>query len=357
MVIYIKHNKYYCRFQVNGERHFYLCNGATTKSQAEKIENAFKYKVQQIQNGVLPRENKQNKVKMATLFNLYELYSKQNNKGYSKDIYSLNILRSYFKNDCVGDITLNKLEAFKGYLLNERHLANATVNRYRAMLSKIFNLGIQNKSITANPITDLKKLKVRNLKTRFLTLDEEARLYNTVAKTHPYLKNIITCALQTGMRKGEILNLKWVNIDMEYRFIELLETKSGKSRRIPISDSLYDVLNSLPITSEYVFVNPETNKPYTDLKRSFKTVLKQAGIYNFRFHDLRHTFATRLAECNIDLIVIKELLGHSKIDTTMRYAHAVPKRKIEAITILNSYREQREALKGGYKTDIEKLAI
>ena len=357
MSICIKHNKYYCRFQINGERHFYLCNGATTKQQAEKIENALKYKVQQIQNGVLPKENKQNKVKMLTLFNLYEVYSKQNNKGYSKDIYNLNILRAYFKNAYVNDITINKLEEFKGYLLNDRHLSNATVNRYRAMLSKIFNLGIQNKSITVNPIIDLKKLKVKNIKTRYLTLEEEYRLYNAVSKTYQYLKDIITCALQTGMRKGEILNLKWSNIDMEYRFIELLETKSGKSRRIPISDSLYNIFNTLPVTSEYVFINPETNKPYTDLKKSFRTVLKQAGIQDFRFHDLRHTFATRLAECNVDLIVIKELLGHSKIDTTMRYAHAVPKRKIEAITILNSYREQREVIKNGYRMDTEKMAI
>ncbi len=242
-------------------------------------------------------------------------------------------------------------------MLNDRHLSNATVNRYRAILSKVFNLGIQNKNITVNPITDLKKLKVKNIKTRYLTLEEEYRLYNAVSQTYQYLKDIITCALQTGMRKGEILNLKWSNIDMEYRFIELLETKSGKSRRIPISDTLYNIFNSLPVTSEYVFVNPETNKPYTDLKKSFRTVLKQAGIINFRFHDLRHTFATRLAECNIDLIVIKELLGHSKIETTMRYSHAVPKRKIEAIMILNSYREQKEVIKNGYRMDTEKLVI
>ena len=89
--------------------------------------------------------------------------------------------------------------------------------------------------------------------------------------------------------------------------------------------------------SEYVFINPDTGKPYTDIKHSFATVLKTARINNFRFHDLRHTLATRLVEKSIDLVVVKEILGHSKIETTMRYAHAVPKRKMDAINVLNSY--------------------
>lgn len=120
-------------------------------------------------------------------------------------------------------------------------------------------------------------------------------------------------------------------------WLELLETKSGKSRKIPISDKLMKVFEKLPKVSEYVFVNPETNKPYKDIKKSWKKALKEAHIENFRFHDLRHTVATRLAESNIDLVVVKEILGHADIQTTMRYAHAVPKRKQDAISVLNSY--------------------
>lgn len=127
------------------------------------------------------------------------------------------------------------------------------------------------------------------------------------------------------------------NIDFEYGFIELLQTKSGKARKIPLSDSLSKELNKLPQESDYVFINKQTGLPYTDIHKSFTTVLKEANIENFRFHDLRHSVATRLVEKNIDLVVVKEILGHSKIDTTMRYAHAVPKRKIEAINVLNSY--------------------
>lgn len=139
------------------------------------------------------------------------------------------------------------------------------------------------------------------------------------------------------MRRGEILNLKWSNIDFSQGFIELLETKSGKSRKIPISSTLKETLQSIDKTSEYVFINPRTNEPYTDLKKSFHTVIEKAKIKNFRFHDLRHTVATRLVEKNIDLFVVQDILGHSKITTTQRYAHPVPQRKLDAIEILNSY--------------------
>lgn len=338
MTITKRNGKYYCRFQLNGERHHKLCAGATTLKEAEKIENAFKYKLQQQQNGVIPKEEQ--KIKMSILIDYFDKYSQLNNRSYRTDAYNLKIIREYFKNKFANDITLKELEEFKTYLLTERKIANATVNRYRATLSKMFNLGIANKLIKENPVKDFKALRERNVKIRFLTVEEEQRLYEVLGHTNKHLEPIITCALQTGMRKGEIFNLRWSSIDFEYGFIELLETKSGKSRKIPISERLRSILfNNLQANTgnEYVFINPETGKPYTDIKHSFHTVLKRANIKNFRFHDLRHTVATRLATNNIDLIVVKEILGHSKIETTMRYAHAIPKRKLEAIEVLNSY--------------------
>ena len=88
------------------------------------------------------------------------------------------------------------------------------------------------------------------------------------------------------MRRGKIFNLKWSNIDFEYNFIELLETKSGKSRKVPISSKLMKVLEEVKNDTEYVFINPYTNMPYNDIKKSFHSVLKKAGIEDFRFHDL-----------------------------------------------------------------------
>lgn len=126
------------------------------------------------------------------------------------------------------------------------------------------------------------------------------------------------------------------NIDFEYGFIELLNTKSGKARKIPLSAKLRNTLSNIQRISDYVFVNPQTFEPYVDLKNHSKSFGK-ANIKNFRFHDLRHTVATRLVEKGVDLVVVQEILGHSKLTTTQRYAHPVPQRKSEAIEILNSY--------------------
>lgn len=137
------------------------------------------------------------------------------------------------------------------------------------------------------------------------------------------------------MRKGEILNLKWSNI--KERYIELLDTKSGKPRNIPISETLKNVLNNLPQNTEYVFPNQLTGKPYSDIKKAWNKALKETDIKDFRFHDLRHTVATRMVEKGIELLVVKDILGHSMIETTMRYAHPVPARKQAAIDVLNTY--------------------
>lgn len=140
------------------------------------------------------------------------------------------------------------------------------------------------------------------------------------------------------MRRGEIFSLKWSQIDFNNGFIEVLKTKSGKARKIPISPRLDLLLKEILATSnsEYVFINSATNKPYVDIKNAFSTVLEKANIKNFRFHDLRHTVATRMVESGADLLVVQEILGHDNIQTTMRYAHPVPENKKRAINCLSN---------------------
>lgn len=352
MTIYKKKNKWYYQFMLNGERKHGLCTGASDKKEAEKYENILKFRLAQQQNGVIPREEKN--IQLCKLIEYYKNYAKNNKKTYKTDIYTLQIISDYFgQNMVVQKITPNKIEEFKKYLKTERKVKNSTVNHYLTLLSKMFNVGIDNEIIRNNPIQKVPKLREDNNKIKYLTKEEEKRLFHEIEReyevldrdtrkkkiTQPflYLKPIVITALQTGMRKGEILGLKWSNIDFLQGFIELLETKTNKSRKIPISAVLKEAISSIDRISEYVFTNPKTNLPYTDIKKSFRAVLKKARIENFRFHDLRHTVATRLVEKGIDLTVVQEILGHSKITTTQRYTHPVPKRKLDAIEILNNY--------------------
>lgn len=129
MTITKRNGKYYCRFQINGERHHYLCSGASSVKEAEKIENAFKYKLQQQQNGVIPKEDKK-RYKLKALKENFLEYSKINRSVYKQDIGRLNIAFQFFKEDDYADkITLREVEQFKVWLLSLGK-SKKTVNLY-----------------------------------------------------------------------------------------------------------------------------------------------------------------------------------------------------------------------------------
>ena len=334
--------KWYCRFSIKGERKHLLCAGATTEKEALEIENAFKYKLQQQMNGVIPKNQKN--VYFNRLKELYIKHAKTNHKKYKNQIYYLNSLEKYFSNGKpVNTIKPEHIQRYIEYLRNSGKRGkrkNSSINRFLEILSKMFNLAIDNGELTENPLRKVPKLKEDNHIIRYLKSDEETRLYASIDDNAPYLRPIVTTALQTGMRRGEILNMQWKNIDFDTRNIHVLDTKSGDKRDIPISDELYGVLQSISRESKYVFINPQTNAPYVDIKKSFNMVREYAGIEDFRFHDLRHTFATRMIMTGVDLFTLMEILGHKQISTVMRYCHVIPGRKMEAVKKLANYKDK-----------------
>jgi len=167
-----------------------------------------------------------------------------------------------------------------------------------------------------------------------LTEEEEDRLLEASSE---HLRTILVVALNTGMRRGEILNLKWNQIDLQAREIRVEKTKSGKPRIVDINSFLLDVLTKLKNEhkdGQYVFLNPKTGKPYKKLQTSFKGACRRAGIKGLRFHDLRHTFASRLIMRGVDLIRVKELLGHSSVKMTERYTHSNQEGRKKAVELL-----------------------
>jgi integrase len=138
------------------------------------------------------------------------------------------------------------------------------------------------------------------------------------------------------MRKGEILGLKWRDVDIQRNTIHLLDTKNGEKRDVPMNDitqkTIIGVLKHPD--SQYIFCNKE-GQPYGDIKKSFLTAIRKAGIINFHFHDLRHTFASHLVMSGVDLNTVRELLGHKTLEMTLRYSHLSPDHKKRAVDILN----------------------
>ncbi|NOQ87025.1 MAG: tyrosine-type recombinase/integrase, partial [Deltaproteobacteria bacterium] len=161
--------------------------------------------------------------------------------------------------------------------------------------------------------------------------------------------DIVLVALNTGLRKGEIFSLRKQDIDFDRTMLHISDSKNNESRDVPINDTLHVTLKSLVDAAGdpqgYIFVNPQTKKPYDDVKKSFKTALKKAGIEDFTFHDLRHTFASHLVMTGTDLMTVRELLGHKDITMTMRYTHLSPDHKRLAVQTLESaYKAEKKII-------------
>ncbi|HHT9119301.1 MAG TPA: site-specific integrase [Candidatus Hypogeohydataceae bacterium YC41] len=189
-------------------------------------------------------------------------------------------------------------------------------------------MAIKWKKTDKNPVQEVKPCRVANI----LSPDDIKRLL-TCSTGHT--RATITVALNTAMRLREILNLVWEDVDLQQGRIVVRNTKTLKVRHIPVNIAVRDALTSIDRKDfPYVFPDPRTGKSYSNIRTSFATALKKAGISKLRFHDLRHTAASYMVLGGADLVTVKEVLGHSRIDTTLRYSHPTQDSKRYAIEVL-----------------------
>lgn len=226
----------------------------------------------------------------------------------------------------------NPLNAFSTRMIEqfqtERLKINrpATVNRLLATLKHMFTKAIEWEIVNKEVLEKVRKVKLLpeyNRRLRFLSAEE---CHALIEASGLHLRPIVITALNSGMRKGEILNLTWDKVDLKHGFILLEVTKNGERREIPINETLRQTLEALPrhIKSPYVFWHGEDGKPYQDIKKGFNSALKKAVIRDFKFHDLRHCFASHLIMAGCDLKTVQELLGHKTLTMTLRYSHLAP---------------------------------
>lgn len=264
----------------------------------------------------------------------YLAYSKAN-KAWStynrRDRFSVAELNSFFGGRYLFDITPQLLEKYKADRLEK--VSPATVNRELACLKHMYTKAIEWGCLKTNPVKTVKLLKEPPGRLRYLRAEEVEVL---VKSCHGYLRSIVMTALNTGMRRGEILALRWKDVDLENRKITVRNTKNNETRVIPVNKTLYEELLNLSKESgsEYVFSNGE-GRPFGDIKKGFSSALKRAGIEDFRFHDLRHTFGSHLVMQGVDLKTVQQLMGHKVIKMTMRYSHLSPEYVQEAIERLD----------------------
>jgi integrase len=246
----------------------------------------------------------------------YLEYSKAHKKpkSYVRDVTALKHLQPVFGRDMLYEIDLTKIEEYKIRRKSEG-VKTDTINREVSILRAILNMAHRWDVLEKVPRITLFRYSEGRVK--YLDEEEEQRLLGACP---PHLYPIVLMAFTTGMRRGEILGLRWSNVNLKERTILIQETvtsdspKSGKRRIVPISERLHACLASLERNGEKVF-------PYTDIKKSFRTACRNADIHDFRFHDIRHSFCSKLIKKGASLAVLKELLGHHSLDMVMRYSH------------------------------------
>lgn len=330
MGIYKQNGKWIVDYNYRGQR--------IRKAVSNKKSDAVAY-LARIQNDIQYKRHpfpKNEKVIFVEFAKQYVKLHARHKKSFTTDKSLLKALVQYFGTytladvaiDAKGLVALYKMERLKrgsirgGKLKKDIPISKTTINRELALLRHMLTMAVEWDYIAINPLKGLKLMFPEKPKENIIAVEELQRL---IALAREPLKAQIIVALNTGMRKNEILKLKWDSVNLREGFIKT-RSKTAKIRIIPLNDELFDLLSRLSLNRdgrEYVFMNPKTGKPYVNNRGPWKTLLKRAKIDEFRFHDLRHCFATYALLNGGDLISLQETLGHTDVRTTRRYAKAM----------------------------------
>lgn len=329
MGIFKKSGNWGIDFYVNGRRKRKIIG--SSKALAEKVLK--KIQVEIIEGKYL-NVRRNNRIKFDEAVAEYTgKHLKLNcSKGWANmSKYIVKQLRLSFGGKYLDEIDSMMIEDYKTERVKE--VSSSTVNNDLAFLKAMFNkIKSWGRFEGENPVSKVQLLKEDNKRTRYLEKEQIAILVENCAE---YLKPIVIMALNTGMRKNEILKLRWEDVNLRRGVIQLLKTKNNKVRYVPINKAVRNMLINIARKDGncYVFTNRK-GRPFVDIKKSFKAALSKSGITEFRFHDLRHTFASQLAMNGVDLNTVRELLGHTSLQMTLRYAHLSLDHKKNAVYLL-----------------------
>lgn len=272
-----------------------------------------------------------NKIKFEDFAQDYfKKHSKEHKRSWITDSFHINDFNLFFKGKYLSKISVEDIDNFK--IERRKLVAEASVNRQLSLLRAMFNKAIAWGKLKDNPVKSVRFYSEPDGRNRFL---EKEQMDNLIINCDTRLRPIVILALYTGMRKGEILNLKWHDIDFKRNIITLLKTKNGKVRYVPMNLLVKSALSDIARHPEspYIFCN-DNGQRLKDMRKSFATALKKSGIINFHFHDCRHTFSSQLAISGVDMNRVRELLGHRDISMTLRYSHLAQNHLQEAVDIL-----------------------
>ena len=290
-----------------------------------------------VKDGEHPERKKVENHAFTELAEKYQQWMQNRHRSASTKEYRIRDMISHFGALPLRRFNTQLAEQYQTALM-ERGLKPASANKNISILKAMFKKAVEWEMVEEEVhkrVSKAKLLRENNRRLRYLSKEECQEL---VKACDAHLRPIVVTALNTGMRRGEILSLIWDRADLKHGFILLDVTKNGERREIPINETLRATLQNLTrrLDVPHVFFDPNTGQPYQSVKKSFQSACRRAKIQDFHFHDLRHTFASHLVMAGVDLTTVKELLGHKSLTMTLRYAHLAPAHKIKAVDILDN---------------------
>src|ERR1019366_458202 len=254
----------------------------------------------------------------------------------------LKILLPYFADVPIAHLNRAATRDYRAYRHDQKKaLSETTVNRDLEVLRHLLFWAVDEGYLAANSLSRMPMVRERRKPRPVMSPDEEARLLPQAA---PHLHGLVIAALDTGMRRGELLSERWEHIDFSRRllFVTHSKTAGNEAREIPLTTRLFELLSAAPQKDGLVFLFK--GRPLHRIKTAWAAAIRRAGIRYYRFHDLRHTFNTRLMEAGVMQEVRKALMGHSSgEDVHSIYTHVELPAKREAIRKLEAWVDaQRE---------------
>jgi integrase len=337
MGVFRKRGKYFIDFYADGRR-VRECVGQVSRRRAL---DALKARQGEVVQGRYQLRRKVPRLSFDAFATRFLEFSKahKSSRTNEADETRMKHLRPFFGRYPLDQITPFLVEKYihqRRQALTRRKLpvAPATINRELAVLKHLFNKAIEWGSAERNPVRGIRLLKEPPPVERILTEDEEKRLLDACCL---HLRIAILIALNAGLRLQETLTLRWKEIDLVNDVLTIACGKGGKAGRVEINSRLKSALVDFRkgSRSEYLFCNDRTGKPILSPKTAFHNAVRRAGIGHCRFHDLRHTFATRLLTRGADIVTVQKLLRHATIAMTLRYSHPGALERRRAVSLLS----------------------
>jgi site-specific recombinase XerD len=358
----------------NDKRADHKIGDATRYTLAEAREAARDF-LSSIEKGVDPSEPEKKVTLGEFIKSDYERWTLDNKRSGKSTLYMLKANFEFLFDTPLEQITVADIEKWRGKKKRDG-LKTSSVNRLITALKAAINWAAKRNIIDANPLNKLEHLSEDDSddRVRYLTEEEKERLmdaldareeemrrgrasHNEWRKSREYapvpafgdgdftdhLKPIVLLSLSTGIRRNSMLSLEWrdVNFANKTILVRAATSKSGKQYYTHLNKLVFDTITRWHKQSKYtapsnlVFPSPQTGKKMGDCRSSWETVLKKADIEDFRWHDMRHDFASHLVMNGVDLNTVRELMGHADLKMTLRYAHLAPETKMKAVETLD----------------------